>query len=184
MDDLEPLGCHHFYPLHYCTCSRVGTMGDNSNPIAVLTPNPLDIEADIPGQAMQDHKDSLNRYCCITDPNRDKDHFLNPENGKLELLRVQQVQGSRLPELQAKTPWSRPKSLNALQTAWREIQRTPLAVLAWVYGNKLTAEAVRDGALTLQLPPTATEDAAAGKCSLGSSWRLLFHEANGPLMQS
>ncbi|KAK5627654.1 hypothetical protein RRF57_003369 [Xylaria bambusicola] len=37
----------------------------------------------------QDHKDSLNRYIRVGDTEKYQDHFLNPDDGKLVLLRVQ-----------------------------------------------------------------------------------------------
>lgn len=133
---------------------------------AVAAPRRPDIEAGSSGQGRQDHKDSLNRYRCITSPDGDKDHFLNPENGKLELLRVQQAQGSsRPPDLEARTPWSGLESRNALQEAWKMIQRVPLAVLTWTYGNRLTAEAVRDGALASPSSPPVAEGTSSGKCN-------------------
>jgi len=110
----------------------------------------------------QDHKDSLNRYACVTGPNHDKDHFLNPENGKLELLRVQRAWGySRPSSLGAQTPWSDPKPLSPLKDVWKRIRQTPMDILTWTYGNKLKAEATREGAITWSFP--AANDAGTGE---------------------
>jgi len=94
----------------------------------------------------QHHKDSLYRYIQVTEEDRNKDHYLNPENGKLALLGVQRAVGyQRDPRLT--TTWSDPPKLSVLATVWKAYRETAMNTLTWTYNDILRQKAVLDGSL-------------------------------------
>ncbi|KAI1368395.1 hypothetical protein F5Y08DRAFT_355072 [Xylaria arbuscula] len=94
----------------------------------------------------QDHKDSLNRYVQIQDTDKYKDHYLNPDDGKLVLLRVQCAKGySRGPALV--TTWDDPIKPHSLVYAWKAFRKSPKKVLIWTYNDRLREKSVSEGSL-------------------------------------
>ncbi|KAI1351200.1 hypothetical protein F5Y01DRAFT_315056 [Xylaria sp. FL0043] len=94
----------------------------------------------------QDHKDSLNRYVRIASTEKNKDHFLNPGDGKLVLLRVQCAKNyHRNPSLI--TTWSDPPQPHPLPQAWKEFRDLPRNILTWTFNDLLREKSVLDGSL-------------------------------------
>ncbi len=100
----------------------------------------------------QDHKDSLNRYVRVEGREMDKDHYLNPEDGKLVLLRVQCAKNYVRPQNLA-TTWSDPLEPNPLARAWKAFRESPRRILTWTYSDRLRARSVVDGSIN---SPAAT----------------------------
>lgn len=100
----------------------------------------------------QDHKDSLNRYVQVGDRERGKDHYLNPEDGKLVLLRVQCAENYRRdPSLI--TTWSDPLECHPLVRAWKAFRESPQSVLTWTYNDWLQNRSTSDSSLPRSKKP-------------------------------
>ncbi|KAI0424597.1 hypothetical protein F5Y09DRAFT_323956 [Xylaria sp. FL1042] len=94
----------------------------------------------------QDHKDSLNRYVRVASTEKYKDHFLNPEDGKLLLLRVQCAEDyHRSPTLI--TTWSDPLKRHPVVRGWKGFREFPRNILTWTYNDWLRQKSVLDGSL-------------------------------------
>jgi hypothetical protein len=94
---------------------------------------------------LQDHKDSLNRYTRVSDRNRGNDHYLQPEDGKLGLLRVQRAPGySRHAGL--RTTWMDPEEPGPFKLFWTWLQDTPRNVVTWTYDDWLKSKSQENGA--------------------------------------
>jgi len=95
----------------------------------------------------QDHKDSLNRYIRVEDTEKDKDYYLNPEDGKLVLLRVQCVKNYVRPQNLA-TTWSDPLEPEPLVHAWNAYRESPMRILTWTYNDRLREKSILDGSIS------------------------------------
>ncbi|KAI3331629.1 hypothetical protein HD806DRAFT_165665 [Xylariaceae sp. AK1471] len=105
----------------------------------------------------QDHKDSLNRYIQVEDREKDMDHYLNPEDGKLALLRVQCAENyHRDPGLV--TTWSSPLELHPLVHAWKAFRESPKSILTWTYNDRLRERSILDGSLSSSRKPYNPSD--------------------------
>ncbi|KAI1123802.1 hypothetical protein F5Y10DRAFT_251074 [Nemania abortiva] len=110
------------------------------------------------GQAnRQDHKDSLNRYVLVEDKEKDKDHYLNPDDGKLVLLRVQRTEEYRR-EPGITTTWSDPLEPNPFVHSWKAFREVPWNILTWTYGSRLRERSVREGSLSPSRGPHNPSD--------------------------
>jgi hypothetical protein len=66
-----------------------------------------------PNETRRDHKDSLNRYLMIKGDDQGKDHYVQPDDGKLVVLRVQKAQKPLYPlPTGIPTTWELPLSTN------------------------------------------------------------------------
>jgi len=71
-----------------------------------------------------------------------KDYYLNPNSGKLVLLRVQHARGyRRTEELEKATSWSEALAPNPFVNLWRAYRDAPIRILAWTYEARLTEDA-------------------------------------------
>ncbi|KAJ3564391.1 hypothetical protein NPX13_g7864 [Xylaria arbuscula] len=94
----------------------------------------------------QDHKDSLNRYVQIQDTDKYKDHYLNPDDGKLVLLRVQCAKDYSRDETLV-TTWDDPIKPRPLVYAWKALRKSPKKILTWTYNDRLREKGVSEGSL-------------------------------------
>lgn len=83
-----------------------------------------------------DHKDGLHRYAIVDDQNRDKDHYLQADDGKLQVLRVQEVPNHRVQE-GLTTLWERPEDVNPLKSMWRGFRNSPRHIITWTFNDSL-----------------------------------------------
>ncbi|KAJ8124371.1 hypothetical protein O1611_g9269 [Lasiodiplodia mahajangana] len=105
----------------------------------------------------QDHKDSLNRYVQVEEKEKDKDHYLNPDDGKLMPLRVQRVNDYRRdPSLL--TTWSDPLELNPFVQAWKSFRESPWSILTWTYKNQVRERGFLEGSLSQRGTPYNRND--------------------------
>lgn len=109
----------------------------------------------------QDHKDSLNRYVLVGEADRYKDHYLNPDDGKLVLLRVQFAKNhNRDPSLIS--TWDIPLEPRLLAYVWKAFRQLPRKVLTWTYNDRLREKSVSEGSL----PESGTSYDRSGKYTM------------------
>jgi hypothetical protein len=86
------------------------------------------------------HKDSMQRYTSI---NQDEsaDRFLNPEDGKLGLLKVQlapgykQTHGGKYPKT-----WRLPNEINSFKRGWHAYRNAPRRIIRWTFGSHMSSK--------------------------------------------
>ncbi|KAJ2998825.1 hypothetical protein NUW58_g209 [Xylaria curta] len=105
----------------------------------------------------QDHKDSLNRYVQVKEGDKDKDHYLNPDDGKLVLLRVQCARDyHRDPNLVI--TWDDPLKLHPLVEGLKAFKEAPRSILTWTFNDMLRERSVLEGALYPSKEPYKSSD--------------------------
>jgi hypothetical protein len=92
-----------------------------------------DVEKD--ARKARHHKDSMQRYTSVNH-DEDQDHFLNPEDGKLGLLKVQLAPGFTQVGTYTKT-WSVPPEANPFKRGWRAYRNAPRGVIRWTFGDTM-----------------------------------------------
>lgn len=85
---------------------------------------------------LHDHKDGLQRYADAKPEFRNKDHFLQAEDGKLQVLRVQLAPNHRSSNNMA-TTWERPKQPNMIKVLWRGFRNAPRDIVRWTFNDSL-----------------------------------------------
>lgn len=88
-----------------------------------------------------DHKDGLQRYTNVEFVYKNKDHFLQPDNGKLEILRVQIAPTSKLSTHQS-LPWERPLEDSQFKSLWKAFRNSPRSIIRWTYDDFLKCKRV------------------------------------------
>ncbi|CZR69076.1 uncharacterized protein PAC_18977 [Phialocephala subalpina] len=88
---------------------------------------------------LHQHKDGLHRYADAKPEHRNKDHFLQADDGKLEVLRVQLAPNNRTSQ-NLKTTWERPKVENQFKVLWRGFRDAPRDIVTWAYNDSLKSD--------------------------------------------
>jgi len=73
------------------------------------------------------HKDGLHRYTTVKDEDKDKDHYLQADDGKLEVLRVQKAPNNNFSN-NLKTTWGEPEEVNLIKSLWRGFRNSPRSI--------------------------------------------------------
>lgn len=82
------------------------------------------------------HKDGLHRYADAKPGFKDKDHFLQPDDGKLEVLRVQVAPNNRL-SMSLNTTWERPEVENSFKSLWRGFRNAARNTVTWTFNESI-----------------------------------------------
>lgn len=82
------------------------------------------------------HKDGLHRYADAKPEFKNKDHFLQADDGKLEVLRVQVAPNNRFSK-SLKTTWERPEVENPFKALWRGFRNAPRDIVTWTFNDSL-----------------------------------------------
>jgi hypothetical protein len=109
-------------------------MVDSPNSYTMLNyPKSGDVEST--RQVLRQHKDSMHRYTDI-DLQEEKDHYLRADDGKLDLLRVQQTPNHERPSIDRfAITWSPPRKINSFRRVWRGFRNAPRAIIRWTYND-------------------------------------------------
>jgi hypothetical protein len=75
----------------------------------------------------------------VTRAERLNDHYLRPDDGRLDVLRVQHLEGYT-PPIGTVTPWHRPKKLGPIKIFWRWLRNASTDLLVWTYADWLDAK--------------------------------------------
>lgn len=96
-----------------------------------------DVEKD--ARKARQHKDSMQRYTSVS-RDENKDRYLNPEDGKLGMLKVQLAPGYKQMNL-GKYPktWTLPDEVNPLKRGWRAYRNAPRRIIRWTFGSTLSS---------------------------------------------
>jgi hypothetical protein len=89
------------------------------------------------------HKDGLNRYSEIAEDNQGKDHYLRPDDGKLDILRVQQTPDNHR-QTDIPTTWEPPPALGRVKALSRAYLNTARAIMTWTFNDYVKAKFKRD----------------------------------------
>lgn len=112
-------------------------MAAKSEPIE--TSEEIDVEEGV-AVHKRHHKDGLHRYTNVRAVDGDKDHYLEADNGKLELLRVQKApfHSSRYrSQGDLKTTWSEPLEPNLFKSMWQRFRGAPRSITTWTFNDSL-----------------------------------------------
>ncbi|KAH7401165.1 hypothetical protein DE146DRAFT_782230 [Phaeosphaeria sp. MPI-PUGE-AT-0046c] len=96
-----------------------------------------DVEKD--ARKVRQHKDSMQRYISISaDGNLDR--YLNPEDGKLSVLKVQLVPGYKQTLVgQYPKSWRLPDEINPWTRGWTAYTNAPRRIIRWTFGGTLSS---------------------------------------------
>lgn len=86
----------------------------------------------------RDYKDAVGRYSDVNEEWKTRDHCIDPEDGRLAILRVQHAKGNAAPNPRhLPTPWERPLEPSTAQRWWRRLRNASTEILLWTYADAL-----------------------------------------------